>query len=146
MAWRPRRDANCPKLELIDSSAWIEFLTATGSPACLRVDSLISVHGAPDAMICGPIRTEILAGGRDSRDVDLLDRLLSRAHYRRVENEDWDLSASLYRSCRAQGETVRTQLDCLIAAVAIAHAVPVLHNDRDFDVLARHTPLRATRG
>jgi predicted nucleic acid-binding protein len=31
---------------------------------------------------------------------------------------------------------------CLIAAVAIRNDVPVLHHDADFDVLARHTPLR----
>jgi predicted nucleic acid-binding protein len=29
-----------------------------------------------------------------------------------------------------------------VAAVAVRHDVPVLHRDRDFDVLARHTPLR----
>jgi predicted nucleic acid-binding protein len=33
-------------------------------------------------------------------------------------------------------------LDCLVAAVAIRHNIPVLHRDRDFDVLARHTELR----
>ena len=32
-------------------------------------------------------------------------------------------------------------LDCLLAAVAIREGVPLLHNDRDFEVLARHTPL-----
>jgi predicted nucleic acid-binding protein len=37
---------------------------------------------------------------------------------------------------------VRRLIDCLIAATAIAADVPVLHADEDFDVLARHTPLR----
>jgi predicted nucleic acid-binding protein len=32
--------------------------------------------------------------------------------------------------------------DCLIAAVAIRNDVPVLHNDADFDTLARHTALQ----
>lgn len=32
-------------------------------------------------------------------------------------------------------------MDCLIAAVAIAHEVPVLHADRDFDALAQVSPL-----
>ncbi len=32
--------------------------------------------------------------------------------------------------------------DCLIAAVAIRNGASVLHRDADFDVLARHTPLR----
>jgi hypothetical protein len=33
-------------------------------------------------------------------------------------------------------------IDCLIAAPAITAGVPVLSQDRDFDVLARHTPLQ----
>jgi predicted nucleic acid-binding protein len=38
---------------------------------------------------------------------------------------------------------VRTLSDCLVAAVAIRHDVPVLHCDRDFDVLVRHTSLQS---
>ena len=36
---------------------------------------------------------------------------------------------------------VRRTLDCLIAVVAIAHGLPVLHRDRDFDKLAAVAPL-----
>jgi hypothetical protein len=36
--------------------------------------------------------------------------------------------------------------DCLIGAVALRVGVSVLHNDRDFDVLARHAGLLAERG
>ncbi len=32
-------------------------------------------------------------------------------------------------------------MDCLVAAIAIRADVPVLHADRDFDTLARHTDL-----
>ncbi len=38
-----------------------------------------------------------------------------------------------------EGETVGALTDCLIAAVAIRSGSSVLHADRDFDVLARHT-------
>ena len=51
-------------------------------------------------------------------------------------------AAALYRLCRQEGETVRKLIDCLIGAVAIGADVPVLHNDDDFDVLARHTDLK----
>ena len=56
--------------------------------------------------------------------------------------EDYDAAAALYRQCRRGGETVRKLLDCLIAAVAIRAGIPVLHNDRDFDGIARHTELQ----
>ena len=59
-----------------------------------------------------------------------------------TEPVHYDDAASLFRRCRSEGETVRRLIDCLIAAVAIRADVPVLHRDRDFDVLARHTELQ----
>jgi hypothetical protein len=59
----------------------------------------------------------------------------------RVTPEDYDHAASLYRVCRRRGETVRKLIDCLIAAVAIRSNAQLLHADRDFTVLARHTQL-----
>jgi predicted nucleic acid-binding protein len=54
---------------------------------------------------------------------------------------DWERAAGIYRACRAGGTTPRTQIDCLVAAVAIRVEVPVLTADRDFAAIARHTPL-----
>ena len=51
--------------------------------------------------------------------------------------------AELYGIRRSGGATVRTLMDCLIAAVAIREQVTVLHNDRDYEVLA--TRLRTER-
>ncbi len=55
---------------------------------------------------------------------------------------DFEAAAELYRTCRSRGRTVRKLMDCLIAAVAIREHATVLHNDRDFEVLARHTRLQ----
>lgn len=38
---------------------------------------------------------------------------------------------------------MRTIIDCLIAAIAVRELMPISHADVDFDVLARHTPLKA---
>jgi predicted nucleic acid-binding protein len=55
---------------------------------------------------------------------------------------DFKHAASLYRRCRRAGETVRSLTDCLIADVDVRANLDVLHADRDFDALARHTELR----
>jgi predicted nucleic acid-binding protein len=123
---------------LLDTSAWVEFLRATGSPVCERVDELL----AGEILTCHPVRMEVLAGGRDERHVHNLRRLMARAVVLPTATTDYDDAAALYRRCRSNGESVRRMLDCLIAAVAIKARVPVLHLDRDFDTLARHTPLR----
>jgi hypothetical protein len=40
------------------------------------------------------------------------------------------------------GSTPRSLVDCLIAAVAIRENAGILHQDRDYDMIAAHTPLR----
>ncbi len=122
---------------LIDTSAWVEFLRNTGSPVCGLVDELL----AGDVAVCDAIRMEVLAGARDEAHLGSLRRLLARATVIRTETADYDDAAALYRRCRRQGETVRKLIDCLIAAAAIRADVPIVHNDSDFDALARHTEL-----
>jgi predicted nucleic acid-binding protein len=51
-------------------------------------------------------------------------------------------AANLYRAARRAGLTVRSSVDCLIAACAIRHDLEVLHRDRDFDALARVASLQ----
>ena len=85
---------------------------------------------------------EVLAGARDGAQYVALGALLSQARDIPTLPEDYDRAAELYRRCRQRGETVRKLIDCLIAAVAIRVGIPVLHNDRDFDVLARYTELQ----
>lgn len=123
---------------LIDTSAWVEFLRDTGSPICTRVDALLDGKIAT----CDPIRMEVLAGARDESHLNDLRRLLARTSVVELVPGDYEGAAALYRACRRRGETVRKLIDCLIAAIAIRAGVPLLQADSDFDVLARHTPLR----
>ena len=88
-----------------------------------------------------PVRMEVLTGARDEQHLADLRRLLARAGVVTTTPADYETAASLYRTCRRQGETVRRLIDCLIAA-AIEARIPILHADIDFDVLARHTPLQ----
>ena len=126
-----------PNVILVDTSAWIEFLRDTGSPICNRVDALLALEIA----VCEPVRMEILAGARDEQHLRGLERLLARAATLRTMPADYDEAAAVYRRCRLGGETVRKLIDCLIAAVAMRAGAAILHNDRDFDVIARHAEL-----
>lgn len=126
-------------MTLVDSSAWVEFLRRTGSPANVRVRELLATR---DIAICDAVRMGILAGARDESDLRDLHRFLERASFILTLPTDYEHAASLYRRCRRRGETVRKLIDCLIDAVAIRAGIPILHNDRDFDALARHTELQ----
>ncbi len=122
---------------LVDTSAWVEFLRDTGSPTCNRVDELL----ADQIAICHPVRMEVLSGARDERHLHDLRGLLGRASVVPTLPTDYEDAATLYRTCRRRGETVRKLIDCLIAAHAIRTRLTLLHADTDFDVLARHAGL-----
>jgi predicted nucleic acid-binding protein len=123
---------------LVDTSAWIEFLRDSASPVCERVEEVL----AYDIAVADPIRMEVLAGARNEQHLIQLIRLLARGAVLHTRPIDYDQAAILYRQCRTNGETVRKLIDCLIAAVAIRNDAVILHQDTDFEVLARHTALR----
>ena len=52
-----------------------------------------------------------------------------------------DEAIDLYRRARRAGLTVRSGMDCLIAACARRHGLSVLHADRDFANLAKISTL-----
>lgn len=86
---------------------------------------------------------ELLAGTRAPNEHSKLrSRLLAFPLLRLRGLSDFEKAADLYRTCRRMGETVRKLIDCLIAAVAIRERATILHNDRDFETLARHSRLR----
>jgi predicted nucleic acid-binding protein len=125
---------------LIDSSAWIEYLRATGSPVCERVTAIL--RREEEFITCHPVRMEILMGARDDVHLTALSRLLARGRLLATTPGHFEEAAALYRACRRGGATVRKAMDCLIAAHAIRAETSVLHDDEDYRVLARHTPLR----
>lgn len=125
---------------LVDSSAWIELLRATGSPADHRLTQALESDEA--LATTGVVLLEILAGARDERQASDLRRLLDRCRFLALEEpSDHEAAAALYRTCRRAGPTIRRLPDCLIAAVAIRVGAPLLHQDSDFDAIARNAPL-----
>lgn len=125
---------------LVDTSAWIEFLRGSGHPAHATLRHHI-LAGSPIATT-EVVVMELLAGASSNRERDRLrGRLLALRQLRLRGMPDFETAADLYRACRHKGETVRKLIDCLIAAVAIREKASVLHNDRDFEVLGRHTRL-----
>lgn len=131
-------------MTLLDTSAWVEFLRATGSATHQAVHQLLEDDEATHTT--DVVVMEVLAGARDDDHRDRLRRLLARCEHVALGGlDDFEAAADLFRACRAGGETVRALTDCLIAVVALRESLLVLHADRDFDVLARHTGLRATR-
>lgn len=126
---------------LVDTSAWVEYLRGTGSRHNVWVREAIAREdplGWTD-----PILYELTAGVRRTERAIELRALLLRGPLLAVMGiQDWEDAAQLYRTARARGITVRSTVDCLIAAVALRTASPVLALDRDFAALAEVSDLK----
>lgn len=126
---------------VVDTSAWVEYLRATGSPADIALTQAVG-RGDPIA-VPDIVRLELLAGAGGDEQVRDLQRLLARFHALPASSPaDHEAAAALYRTARRSGETVRSLLDCLVAAAALRTDAPVLARDRDFEVLASVSSLR----
>jgi predicted nucleic acid-binding protein len=121
---------------LVDSSVWVEYDRATGSPHDLRLRELIANDGP--VAVTEPIIMEVLAGARDQQREADLRRLLQRCELLSFDaGSDFDAAVGIYRRCRAAGITPRGMIDCMIAAVAWRHRAALLEHDADLQQLAR---------
>lgn len=115
---------------LADTSAWVEYDRATGSPVDLRVAELIAEEGP--LAFTEPVLMEVMAGARDDRREAALRRLLLRFDLLAVDTSaDFEAAAHIYRRCRRVGVTPRGMVDCLIASVAYRHHASLLARDSD---------------
>ena len=126
---------------VVDSSVWIAHFRGEASPARSRLGDLL--RRGIDVAITEVIYMELLRGVRTDPEVDVLRRLLQQTTILRLTwLADFELAAELYRRVRQDGHTVRQATDCMIAAVCVREDVPLLHEDADFDHLARVSSLR----
>ncbi|MGH2498796.1 MAG: type II toxin-antitoxin system VapC family toxin [Candidatus Limnocylindria bacterium] len=124
-----------------DTSAWVEFLRGTRHAVAVRLRELIDRDA--DVAITEVILMELLAGARSGVGIpELRARLLSFRLLPLRGLADLEEAAGLYRACRDAGNTLRSLSDCLIAVPVIREGASLLHNDRDFAVIARHSALK----
>jgi predicted nucleic acid-binding protein len=123
---------------LVDTSVWIETFRAR---APLRLERLVDFD---EVVTCLPVIEEVLQGFRDEQAFRL-----ARDSMRALPTVESPLSIAvieevvgLYRAARRQGLTVRSSVDCLIAACALRHDLTVLHRDRDYPALAKLSALQ----
>lgn len=123
---------------LVDTSVWIELLGDIG--LIRQVEPKLA-----DFVTCPPVVQEILQGFSDRSSYQIFEeRLLAFPCLSEpVPLDLYVKAAAIYRDGRRRGFTIRSSTDCLVAAIAIEHGVPVWHRDRDFTTIARYTTLRA---
>ena len=126
---------------LVDTSVWIEIFRR---PARITLEASVDFD---DVVTCLPVMQEVLQGFRDETAFARARQAMQAlpAVDSPMADEVFLQAAELYRAGRRAGLTIRSGVDCLIAACAIRHRVEVLHHDRDYDAIAKISALRSRR-
>ena len=123
---------------LVDTSVWIEVFRR-GNP--LDLEDVVDF----DAIVtCLPVIHEVLQGFREEAAFRTArEAMMSLPSVDTpLETATVESAVELYRTARRRGITVRSSVDCLIAASALSHDLEVLHRDRDYPLLATVSRLR----
>jgi predicted nucleic acid-binding protein len=128
---------------VVDSSVWIDFFNAADAPAARVLEQLLD-HGEVRLVVPDLVLFEVLRGFRHERDFRQVRLLMETLSIEATGAAELALSAAQhYRGLRAQGVTVRGQIDVLVATFCIERDYALLHRDRDFDAFEN---LRGLRG
>ena len=126
---------------IVDTSVIVEFLRGSGSQAHRWLATEVSTGSA--LVVPEVVAMEILIGTTDEPVAAEWRRLLHRFDVEPIAAlRDSEDAAAIHRRCRREGDTVRSLIDCQIAAMAIRLGVPVAHRDRDFEVSSEHCGLQ----
>ena len=125
---------------LIDTTVWIDFFKDRATPEVQHLEKILEAE--TDIFTSGVILQEILSGIKKKKDREEV-----KADFRQfipiMPSLDTHIQAAeIFDACRKQGFTIRSTVDCLIAALAIEYDLPLLQSDRDFVFIAKVSPLK----
>ncbi len=128
---------------VVDSSVWIDFFNDADHPTVEMLQQLLD-HGEVRIVVPDLVFFEVLRGFRLESDLRQARRLLESLSIEPTGDAELALAAvQHYRSLRAQGFTIRSAIDVLVASFCIERDYALLHRDRDFDAFEA---LRGLRG
>lgn len=121
---------------LVDTSVWIDFLKGSQSKHHYVLHRLI--EDEEDICLTGIILAEILQGIRSDRAFRKTKKYLLEFPLLLPKDQTTFIrAAQIFRSCKKSGLTIRRSVDCLIASIAIENNLTLLHNDKDFERIAK---------
>ena len=132
------------KQYVVDSSVWIDFFNKKSSKNIEKVIELMYAPTVKNSIIIVPvILQEILQGIRDDKQYELVSVIIHGFEFIEFDPYEYAVKAAdLFRELQKKGITIRKANDCLIAAFCIDLNIILIHNDRDFDNIAKHTSLK----
>lgn len=128
---------------IVDTSVWIDFLQGRETKEVHELESLLSQE--KDVFITGIIVQEILTGIKDKKDRTKVRKELDHFIPINPTLETHIQAAEIFDACRKKGFTIRSVIDCLIAALAIEYDLTLLEKDKDYSYMSKVVPLKTFR-
>lgn len=121
----------------MDTSVLIDYLKDTKNAATNTLDEIID-NNLPYG-ICDYVYQELLQGTKTEKEFKKLKEYLETLpfYYLNYGKNSFEKAALLNFKCRRAGVTIRSTIDLLIAEIAIENNLYLLHNDADFDNMAK---------
>jgi predicted nucleic acid-binding protein len=117
---------------LIDTSVWINIFRDKTGIKRKQLENLIKDN---PFFLSRFTQMELLQGAKNEREWELLETYLHDQDYL-IENDlIFVNSARIFYDLRRKGLTVRSSIDCCIAALALTYDVILVHNDKDFEII-----------
>ena len=125
---------------LVDSSVWVDYFKGVVTPQTEKLDRLL---GREFLAIGDLILTEVLQGFAEEKDFNAARKMLTSLKVVELGGQEVAIQAAKnFRALRKLGVTVRKTIDSVIATRCIESGYDLLHDDRDFDPIAKHLGLR----
>ncbi len=131
---------------LFDTSIWIDHFNRSENTKSVFLSQQLQQYPNKVATNATIIQ-EVLQGAKNDNLFDIYRDILTNIQYLEIDLIQAAIdAATLYRSLRKKGITIRKPNDCLIAVYALHFDIDLCHNDSDFDLIAAHSELKIWQG
>jgi predicted nucleic acid-binding protein len=120
----------------VDSSVWIDYLKGSQTSQTSQLDAMLG-DSSLDVVMLDVVLIEVLRGIRSDHEYKNTQEALTALPIHQAGGEEVATrAAQIYRKLRRDGQTVRSSIDLLVASWCLHSDTDLLHNDRDFSVIA----------
>ncbi len=126
--------------KIADTSIWIDYFNNLRND---KTEAIIEAVETDTIMLLPVIVQEVLQGIRNEKDFYKTKKAYLQLIFLEYDSIEMAIqAASLYRFLIKRGVTIRKPNDCLIGVICIEYNYLLIHNDKDFTQIAKHTNLK----
>ncbi|HYY29494.1 MAG TPA: PIN domain nuclease [Chthoniobacterales bacterium] len=128
---------------LVDTGIWIDFLAGNDTS---EVGLLVALLEQEESIsFIALILQELMQGCSDDKDARKIEGSFLPFVEIYPQRSSYRLAAKIFRDCRKKGYTIRSSIDCLVAACAMECDCSVLHKNRDYRYIGEVCGLKVVK-